>query len=262
MRQIVIVPIMMDFSSGELSSEPRSRSPKTSEIIARDIASYIVERQLPEGTRLPTEGEMLKILNVGRTTLREALRLLETRGLIVIRSGRNGGPAVRHPRPDDLSEALTLIMQFDGTSLRDILDARQAIECTVARLAATNASSEGIAILRGTIERMLAAPDDQSLFSSENQKFHTGIAEIAENSVLRTFTYTLKSIADGQIVGVQYPPRRVRAVAEAHSRIVTAIESGDSDAAEEAMRAHLSEAGRYWKSNYGHLFRAPVRPRR
>src|ERR1700728_4543760 len=91
----------------------RQRSLKASELIARDLASYIVDQDLPEGTALPPEREMVASFGVGRNTLREALRILETRGVITIRSGPGGGPVVRRPRPSDLGEAMTLILQFE-----------------------------------------------------------------------------------------------------------------------------------------------------
>jgi len=91
------------------TADLRRRQPKTSERIARDIASHIVDNKLAPGTMLPTEREMIESMGVGRTTLREALRLLETRGVLTIKSGPRGGPVVRRPRPSDLSEALTCI---------------------------------------------------------------------------------------------------------------------------------------------------------
>ena len=62
------------------------------ENLARDLATYIIDRRLPEGTRLPPEREMRESLRVGKGTLREALRLLQTRGVITMRAGRGGGP--------------------------------------------------------------------------------------------------------------------------------------------------------------------------
>src|SRR5437762_10728735 len=115
---------------------PVVRSPKTSEVIARNLATRIAEGGLAPGSRLPVEREMVETLGVGRTTLREALRLLETRGVLTIRPGPRGGPAVRRPRPADLGAALTLILQFEQASLADIMEAREALRPMVARLAA------------------------------------------------------------------------------------------------------------------------------
>src|ERR1700733_13663454 len=89
--------------SGETGSLMRAvrsngRIPKTSERIAHALASCIVDQGFSEGALLPTEREMVATFRVGRTTLREALRLLETRGVLTIRPGPQGGPVVRRPK--------------------------------------------------------------------------------------------------------------------------------------------------------------------
>ena len=74
------------------------RSPKTSERVARDLVTHIIDNNLAEGTKLPNEKQLAEVFQVGRTTLREALRLLETHGVIIIRPGPGGGPVVRRPQ--------------------------------------------------------------------------------------------------------------------------------------------------------------------
>src|SRR5207248_107530 len=167
---------------------PVVRSPKTSEVIARDLAARIAEGGLAPGSRLPVERVMLESLGVGRTTLREALRLLETRGVLTIRAGPKGGPVVRRP------------------------------------------SAEAF-----------------------------GDARAAGSVVLRVLLETLKSIADGTTVGVEYTPRRRRAVAAAHQAVIERLTAGDAEGSAEAMRRHLTEAAHYWRSRYPELYDSPVR---
>jgi DNA-binding FadR family transcriptional regulator len=251
--------IMVQVSSLDGFRLETPRTPKTSELIARELAAYIVDNDLPAGTRLPNERDMLASLGVGRTTLREALRNLETRGVIRIRAGRQGGPVVRRPRAEDLSDALSLILQFEKASLSEVLHARAAIEPTTARLAAQLATADQLATLRSTIDTMLEQADDQSVFLRENQMFHLTVAEASGSSVLRIFAESLSSIADGVRAGITYTGRRRRAVAAAHLRILEALEAKDPDAADAAMREHLTEAGNFWQAKYAHLYGAPVR---
>lgn len=232
-------------------SESRRRTIKASERIARELVAYMVESDLPPGTTLATEKDMVEAFGVGRATLREALRLLETRGVITIRSGPKGGPIVRRPRPSDLGEALTLILQFEGVSLTDVLEARQAIEPTVARLAATRITAEQIEVLEETTALMLDNLDDHELFLVQNARFHNVVAEATGNMVLRIFQEALKTIADGAILGVRYSRNRHKAVAEAHVRIIDALRTSDPELAAAAMHDHLDEAGRYWQRHYG-----------
>ena len=114
------------------------RQTKRSELVARQLAAYIADEDLISGTRLPSEKDLIDIFGVARTTMREALRLLETRGVtFTVRSGPGGGPVVRRPKVSDLGESLSLMMQFSRASLEEIMHARTLLEATIARLAAT-----------------------------------------------------------------------------------------------------------------------------
>jgi DNA-binding FadR family transcriptional regulator len=234
------------------------RNPKTSELIAHDLAAYIVDQGLQDGAVLPTERAMVETFGVGRTTLREALRLLETRGVLTIRPGPQGGPVVRRPQAEDLGAALTLILQFEGSSLADVMEAREALEPTLARLAASRITADGIAALRESIELMREI-DNAEVFITENNHFHSLVAEAGGSVVLRVFSDSLKSVSDGTAVGVQYSAKRRIAIADAHARIVDALEQGDADAAEQTMQIHLQEARVYWERRYPHLVSRPVR---
>lgn len=254
-----IVSMTAEPQPGALEArEETRRVPKTSEIVAREIVQHIVDNDLPEGTRLPTERDMLQSLNVGRATLREALRQLETSGVITIRTGRNGGPTVRRPRMDDLSSALTLILQFEKASLRDVLQARKALEPMLARLAAENIEAEQLSMLRSSIDDMLNCLSDRLVFRRHIETFHTLIAEASGNLALRAFAGSLKAINDGAMIGVEYSLGRRKATAAAHERILKALENRDGNAAEREMRDHLDGAGRFWQSKYGGLFDTPV----
>ncbi|MFI5436261.1 FadR/GntR family transcriptional regulator [Rhodococcus baikonurensis] len=243
-------------SAGSMKS---SRSMKTSERVARELVNHIVDNDLAEGTKLPNEKQLVEVFEVGRTTLREALRLLETRGVITVRPGPGGGPIVRRPRGDDLREGLTLILQFGGGSLKDVLDARTALEPMMARLAADRITDEQLDELSASAERMREGSADHDVFLAENQYFHAKIAEFTGSAVLRVFNDTLKSIADGVVVGVAYTARRRLAVAAAHEKVVDALRTRDPEVAAEAMHAHVCEAGEFWNRKYPELISRPVR---
>lgn len=225
------------------------RTRKTSELVARDLASYIVDNDLPVGTRLPTERELVEVLGVGRTTLREALRLLESRGVISIRAGRQGGPVVRRPRANDLGEALTLVLQFEKASLDDVIQARIAIEPTVARLAAANATPEQLARMQESIDRTGEDLDDHANFLRQTQVFHATMAEAAGNALLGIFIDSIKQIADAAVAsGVKYTRRRRKAVMDVHQQILDALTARDGDIAAKAMADHMTEARRFWRT--------------
>lgn len=232
---------------------------KTSEIVARRIADEIVRKQMVPGDRLPPETEMMESFDVGRSTIREALRLLETRGVLVIKRGPGGGPVVRRPRPEDLSEGLTLLLQLEGASLRDVIDARQALEPTLARLAAERVTEDELDAMEGTVVRMREAAGDHEVFLEQNWVFHKLISQAARSVPLQAFVDSLKSIWDGAIGGVTYSAHQHERVANAHELIISALRARDPEKATSSMNAHLAEAAAYWARQYAGIMEQPLR---
>jgi DNA-binding FadR family transcriptional regulator len=241
-----------------LKSE-RPRSLKTSERVARELVSFIVKEDLPEGTTLPSERIMLESLNVGRTSLREALRLLETRGVITIRSGPGGGPVVRRPRPADLSEGLSLILQFEDATFLEVIEARTWTEPTLAYLAAERITKKGIEELKAANEEVASARENLDAFSAGNSRFHAIIGEHCGNIVLQIFGATLSAIGDGRAVGISYAKKHTEAIARAHVTIIEALEARDPEASRKAMQDHLEEADHYWRTRYSDMVSRPIR---
>lgn len=235
------------------------RGPKSSQRLAHVLAQPILSGQVREGDRLPNEAEMMARYGAGRPTVREALRLLETRGLIMLKTGPGGGPIVRRPPKGSLSEALSLVLQVEGASFADVTDARIALEPMIARRAAERITEEQLAELEDSIRRLRDHPGDHEVFVAENERFHTLIAEAAQSVVLDVFVSTLQTIADGVRVGIQYSARKQAAIATAHTSIVEALRARDPERAELAMRGHLAEAERYWRHRYPELMTRPVR---
>ncbi|MGW0662924.1 FadR/GntR family transcriptional regulator [Streptodolium elevatio] len=242
------------------TAEPRSwRGPKTSQRLAHALAQPILSGAVRPGDRLPNEQDMMALYGAGRPTVREALRLLEARGLIMLKTGPGGGPIVRRPAKASLSEALTLLLQVEGASFSDVTDARMALEPMLARRAAERITDRQIEELTDSVAKLRASKGDREVFATENQRFHTLIAEAAQSVVLDVFVSTLKTIADGVRVGVEYSARKQAAVADAHEAIVDAVRARDPERAEAAMRDHLVEAERYWRHRYPELMTRPVR---
>lgn len=240
---------------------PARRPMKQSEIVARAISKQIVSERLPEGTRLPTEREMLETYQVGRSTLREALRLLESRGVLTVRPGRDGGPVVRRPRPSDLGESLTLLLQSENVPFSEVFAARQALEPRMARMAAENMDDETLVAMAASIDRMATDIDDRQLFREENLRFHELIASAAHSPVLELIVATLESVADGAAFGTvagEFTHGHRSLALEAHRTLLKAFKARDPEAAEEAMRVHLEEGHNSWMAAYRNLLEQPV----
>jgi GntR family transcriptional repressor for pyruvate dehydrogenase complex len=249
---------MSSFDLPEMVIPPIEVVHKTSVRLARELANYISDNSIPDGTKLPTEVEMARSLGVGRTTLREALRLLEMRGVITIRVGRGGGPIVRQQQTTDLAEGLALVLQFKKATLADVVDARLLLEPPAARQAASLVTPELLDNLRETVDKMLAQPDGRT-FGRENARFHSLIADTLGNPVISVYIDCLKHVHDGRPFGVMYEPKHIQAVSRAHLAIIQALEGKDPDRAETAMRKHLEDSRGYWSRKYAEVYRRPLR---
>src|ERR1700728_3583071 len=91
------------------------RSEKIYKAVSRLIAREVAEKRLPPGSPLPPEHVMANQYGVGRSSVREALRILENQGLIVIRPGLGGGPIVGQSSAADFGKTMTLFLQIQGT---------------------------------------------------------------------------------------------------------------------------------------------------
>lgn len=242
----------------EFTPDRTWRPAKAAERVARELVDYIIGNDLPAGTRLPNEREMLEITGVGRTTLREALRLLESRGLISVRAGRTGGPVVRRPGPVDVAESVGVVLRFENASLRDVLDARCALEPIVARMATERITPAQLTALDENVARTAELRNDHRAFFVESQAFHSLLAVAASNVVMQVYVETIQALVDSTTSGVQYPVRRRTTIMDDHRRIVEALRARDADAAAAAMLAHLRESDAFWRKRYAHLVGGPI----
>lgn len=234
------------------------RSAKTNATIAQKLATQIISSKAQPGTALPSERELAESLGVGRGTMREALRLLETFGLIEMRTGRYGGPVVKLPDAHDLSISLTLAFYANGSSMLDVLEARLVMEPALAELAAERITPEQLAALRETIAVTREESDSESAYLAAAERFHNLVAEASESPVLSHLSAGLQHIAGGESVGITYS-RGVRlAVARSHELIADALEDRDGEAARTLWRSHLMEAAEYWRRRFPKQAAEPV----
>jgi GntR family transcriptional regulator, transcriptional repressor for pyruvate dehydrogenase complex len=234
------------------------RTLKTADRVAREIVDLIVDADLPEGARLPNERDMGDAFGISRGTLREALRLLESWGIVTVRAGRDGGPIVRNPRSEALAEGLAAVLRLRRVDVSDLLVARRAIEPELARLAAAQVTPAQIDSMTETVQIMTAATCPLEEYLEANARFHMLVAEAAGSTPLQIFSASLKTIADGSLAGLSIDDARRRAVVAAHVRVVAALTAREPDLSAEAMRDHLTDAIGYWQSHHPEEYSSPV----
>lgn len=240
--------------------EPRPRKPvsyelarrtlKTSEVVALEIVRDIVAQEMLPGDRLPLESEMLVQYRVSRSSLREALRLLEVQGLIAIRPGPGSGTVVGRVLPGNLSRTLTLHLHMLGANYDELLDAWVASEPLLARLAALNPDRERV------VEAMTPFLDESHAWAvREGLEFHDIVSELAGNRVLSLVLRSVGFIVAEQVLTNAERGELEERIVHDHRDVAEAIIAGDADRAARLMEEHIRHAVEdfkaYWPMKVG-----------
>jgi DNA-binding FadR family transcriptional regulator len=226
--------------SNSLSLLPTKRSnTKASIALADDLKAAIVRGALKAGARLPSEEELIQQSGYSRATVRESLRVLEREGLVDIRRGANGGLFVRHPDHASIARSLHLLLQFNHDDPRMILEARRELESLCTRLAATRISLGEITRLRESVERLKGMSDSRAA-ARENLVFHLNVVEATRNTVLQALVGAVRSLLYDSTIRIYYSQEKVRDAAEAHDKIVDALEDRNPPLSAHRMSKHLA----------------------
>src|ERR1700730_9960166 len=219
--------------------EPIETHKRHFELIEASIRREIYNGALVPGQKLPNEFELARQFNVGRSAVREALKVLELAGLLVVRRGYNGGTFVAPPDFEEASEAITLTFQPGNMALDQLLEACQTIEARATELAASYASELEISDLEELVQRIEQCVHLPARYLTGIVDFHLAITEMAHNSV---FTLALQAMRNNliqelnRLIGDQ--EFRTTIIIELKD-IWKAIADHDSLQAGQLMRLHL-----------------------
>lgn len=160
--------------------------------VVEQLQNAILSGDLKPGDSLPPEMKLKEMFETGRGTIREALRILEQKGLIDIRVGAGGGSVVRDIGVEKITEHLNMLVQFKKVNVEHIAKFREGVEGIVAELAAENASAEDIEELRGSLAKIenLMTEDNSywNRFIEVDIEIHRTIAKIAANPIYEAVT--------------------------------------------------------------------------
>ncbi|HSK99202.1 MAG TPA: FadR/GntR family transcriptional regulator [Rubrobacteraceae bacterium] len=220
------------------------RTPRTRlrDRAAEQLLDLVVSGGLSPGERLPPERELCARLEVSRTVVREALNLLEARGLISIEHGR--GAVVSGGDTRAVRDTLGLLLRVQPGTLRELLEMRRILEVEIAGLAARRAGPEDVRAMEEQLERMRDSIGVPEGYVDADVEFHALLARSVRNGVLLTM---LEPVVDllraSRRVSAARPGNAERALEE-HERILRRVESGDAEGAREEMRSHLANTAR------------------
>jgi DNA-binding FadR family transcriptional regulator len=230
-------------NTGQRGGEARTfgqsvQIPKAAELVARSLRNQIVRGEIEEGSSLPPEAVLMQQFAVSRPTLREAFRILESEQLITVRRGAHGGAAVHRPTADRASRYAALVLQYRGTTVADVYQARTIFEPACVRLVAEDHTEEDLDRLRATVEKEregLTTVHDLATKAG----FHRVLVEISGNQTLILLSELVREILIAAAAKEQLVRVDENAALRAHSEIIDIIASGDGGRAQDVWRTHL-----------------------
>jgi GntR family transcriptional repressor for pyruvate dehydrogenase complex len=237
-------------SAGPLPFGP-ARPTRLADTVADQIRESILSGQIDDGGRLPPLDRMTAQFGISTPTMREALRILETEGLISVKRGGIGGAVVHRPTPHTAAYTLALVLRAEGTRKRDVGEAVQLVEPLCAKLCALRPDRKKNVVpqlrrLNDAARELL--DDDGVAFNAAMVEFHDAVVRLAGNDTLAVMLRVLEDIlvaeveswvAETAAKGNYIAPAERAAQVDTHDRIVDLIASGDGDAVAALMTEHF-----------------------
>jgi DNA-binding FadR family transcriptional regulator len=222
------------------------------DIVARELRSQIISGELKEGDPLPPEDQLMEHAGVARTTVREALRILESEGLLVVRRGAGGGARIKAPSVANVARYIGLVLQSEGATLQDVFDARLMLEAPAAgMLARAKDRDRVVAALRKALDEEEAVLNEPVELSHAYGRFHNLIVQLPGSQTFEVLTSVSNRIIQVQAdrymrAEAAQPDRRVASdvAHRAHIHFVELVAAGAAQDAEELWRKHLAAGER------------------
>lgn len=232
----------------------RAKQNRIFEDVVNQIQEAILEGRLEEGSKLPAERELQDIFHASRGTLREALRVLEQKGLITIKTGTKGGAVVNALTTHQMSESLDLLLQYQKVSLSDLAEFREGVEGIVAGLAVERAQEEDIDHLKQLLveagECVENGISGWDAFLHVDKRIHMALAQIARNPIYESI---LRTIYDNiHRYFSKFLPREEELLKEWYRdlfEIVGAVEEGRAFKASLVVQNHVYRSNRVMEEN-------------
>lgn len=229
-----------------------AKQTKVFQDVVEQIQEAILDGRLTAGQTLPAERELKEMFSISRGTLREALRVLEQKGLIEIRLGVGGGSVVKAVDTDQISESLGLLIRSQQVSLNHLAQFREDVEGIVAGHAAENHTAEDIHKLKELLQNasrcLKKGPSQRNAFIDIDKRIHLTMARITGNPV---YISVLHSIHDNihryydRFLSMDIPE-----LEENYNdlcELVKAIENGEVERARHLAKQHVQRFNQYMK---------------
>ena len=211
------------------------------ESIVSRLHQLVEDGTLKPGDKLPAERKIAELFGVGRSSVRDAIRILEARGIVKSRQG--GGTVVQAFSSDNLVTELAGALVRKRALVQELMEVRGMLEPPLAAAAAKNATPAQIEHLEDVLRRQRRRMERGELAVEEDTAFHSELARAAGNRVVLSILDTLVNLLTETRRRVLQDEQRARASLAGHRLVLGAIRRRDARAAEAAMRRHIRSVG-------------------
>jgi GntR family transcriptional repressor for pyruvate dehydrogenase complex len=215
------------------------------EDIVQQVLGLIESGKLKRGDQLPSERDLTDAFKVSRTTVREAIRILESMKLLQCRQGN--GTYVLASSAKALIQPLAAALFHANDDIRDIFYVRKIIEPHVAHLAAENATPQEIEALVKILDEQEACIGRGESVVETNTRFHNHLAKAAKNRVIERLLLALIDLLDQlqeEYLLEEERNKRAERSLKGHKRVLAAIRNGEGNVARKSMLRHLEDIER------------------
>ncbi|NUT09377.1 MAG: FadR family transcriptional regulator [Nonomuraea sp.] len=218
------------------------------ERVVEQVEEAIESGALSPGERLPSERELMVQFSVGRSTVREALRVLQARGLVRSRPGDPHGAEVLPFSPAALHKSMTTLARVAELSLSELVQFRMVLDSSAVVLAARLRTDGQLAEMEEAIARMRAAlasgpASEAAAFSAADVAFHDVVVEASGNKLIQVCTDVVRSVVLGLIAGkiAEAPDSEslMRQSIRHHEEVLAAVRAGEGARAARLLRSSM-----------------------
>ena len=227
-----------------------AKQTKVFQDVVAQIQDAILDGRLKTGDTLPSERQLKEMFSISRGTLREALRVLEQKGLIEIKLGVGGGSVVKDVNADQISDGLGLLIRSQKVSLNHLAEFREDVEGIVAARAASRHSKKDISGLKALLSKARTCIDggtsQRNAFIEIDKQIHLSLAQIAQNPI---YLSVLHSVHDNihryydRFLSME--ERELQENYQDLCDLVEAVEKGQTDQARRLARSHVRRFNQY-----------------
>jgi len=221
------------------------KPPVLSKEVEKQLRASINAGIYKPGDKLPAERELVEQFEVSRVTVRDALKSLQSLGLVSIKRGVNAGAYVSEPSPEPITQGIDALIQMKKVNFAHLIEIRLYIEPDVARSVAVHRTRKEIDGLKELLDEAEGTIDTSwKKARLLNVRFHCEVARLTGNALITSLCESITQVYSAMIIETTHTKldkKGITKLISEHRRILEAIEKKDPEAAFERAKNHLLE---------------------